>query len=110
MREHDSRTGSVRQEDRANSESATLGVFGGMNLMTLDEYQIEAARTDKQKGRDREELIVPLLGLAGEAGSLLTLYKKWIRDGDDYQILHSRIADELGDVIWYFATIARKAG
>lgn len=78
--------------------------------MTLDEYQIEAAKTDKQKGRDREELIVPLLGLAGEAGSLLTLYKKWIRDGDAYQILDSRIAEELGDVLWYVATIASKAG
>jgi len=78
--------------------------------MTLDEYQIEAAQTDKQKGRTEEGLIVPLLGLAGETGSLLTLYKKWMRDGDAYQVLGSRIAEELGDVLWYVATIAGKAG
>jgi NTP pyrophosphatase (non-canonical NTP hydrolase) len=78
--------------------------------MTLDEYQNEAAKTDKQKGKTEEGLIVPLLGLAGETGSLLTLYKKWMRDGDAYQVLSSRIAEELGDVLWYVATIAGKAG
>ena len=78
--------------------------------MTLDEYQTEAAKTDKQKGKAEEGLIVPLLGLAGETGSLLTLYKKWMRDGDAYQVVGSRIAEELGDVLWYVATIAGKAG
>jgi NTP pyrophosphatase (non-canonical NTP hydrolase) len=78
--------------------------------MTLDEYQNEAAKTDKQKGKTEDGLIVPLLGLAGETGSLLTLYKKWMRDGDAYQVLGSRIAEELGDVLWYVATIAGKAG
>ena len=41
--------------------------------MTFDEYQIEAAKTDKQRGIDNEGVFVPLLGLAGEVGSLLTL-------------------------------------
>jgi len=78
--------------------------------MTLDEYQDEAARTDKQAKDEREGLIVPLLGLAGETGSLLTLYKKWLRDGDAYQVIDARIAEELGDILWYTATIARRAG
>jgi NTP pyrophosphatase (non-canonical NTP hydrolase) len=78
--------------------------------MTFDEYQAEAARTDKQVSIDKEGLIVPLLGLAGEAGSLLTLYKKWLRDGDSYQIASSRIGEELGDILWYLATIARRGG
>jgi hypothetical protein len=79
--------------------------------MTLDEYQREAAKTDKQAAEDdKEGLIVPLLGLAGETGSLLTLYKKWLRDGDAYQIIDTRIAEELGDILWYVATIARRSG
>jgi NTP pyrophosphatase (non-canonical NTP hydrolase) len=79
--------------------------------MTLDQYQVEAAKTDKQTAtQNKDGLIVPLLGLAGEAGSLLTLYKKWLRDGDAYQIVNSRIGEELGDILWYVATIARKSG
>lgn len=78
--------------------------------MTFDEYQIEAAKTDKPVGMDRDGVLVPLLGLAGEAGSLLTLYKKWLRDGDSYQIVGERIGEELGDILWYLATIARRSG
>ena len=79
--------------------------------MTLDQYQVEAAKTDKQTTtQNKDRLIVPLLGLAGEAGSLLTLYKKWLRDGDAYQIVNSRIGEELGDILWYVATIAGKSG
>jgi NTP pyrophosphatase (non-canonical NTP hydrolase) len=77
---------------------------------TFDEYQTQAAKTDKQDGRANEGLVVPLLGLAGEAGSLLTLYKKWLRDGDAYQIVGERIEEELGDILWYLATIARRSG
>jgi hypothetical protein len=78
--------------------------------ITFDEYQTEAAKTDKQDGEANEGLVVPLLGLAGEAGSLLTLYKKWLRDGDAYQIVGERIEEELGDILWYLATIARRSG
>ena len=78
--------------------------------ITFDEYQAEAAKTDKQDGPAEKGLVVPLLGLAGEAGSLLTLYKKWLRDGDAYQIVGERIQEELGDILWYLATIARRSG
>lgn len=78
--------------------------------MTFDQYQAAAEQTDKQGGRDMEGMIVPLLGLAGETGSLLTLYKKWLRDGDSYQIVRERIGEELGDILWYLATIARRSG
>jgi NTP pyrophosphatase (non-canonical NTP hydrolase) len=78
--------------------------------VTFDEYQAEAARTDTQDSMDKEGLVVPLLGLAGEAGSLLTLYKKWLRHGDSYQVVSSRISEELGDILWYLAAIARRSG
>jgi len=78
--------------------------------MTFDEYQSEAAATDKQVGMGKEGMLVPLLGLAGEAGSLLTLYKKWLRDGDSCQIVGERIGEELGDILWYLAAVARRGG
>src|SRR5258706_540056 len=63
--------------------------------MTFDEYQIEATKTDIQGGIDKEGILVPLLGLAGEVGSLLTLYKKWLRDGDPSQFARQRFGTGL---------------
>lgn len=77
--------------------------------MDLQQYQLEASQTDQVPGTDLKSLIVPLLGLAGEAGSLLTEYKKLLRDGEAYQIFKERIAEELGDILWYVANIATKA-
>jgi len=76
--------------------------------MTFDEYQIAAQKTDKTLGTGQDDLLVPLLGLSGEVGSLLTLYKKWLRDGDSYQVVEERIGEELGDILWYVSAVARR--
>src|ERR1700722_5691339 len=76
--------------------------------MTFEEYQARAAATDASEISKGEDFSILLLGLAGEAGSLLTLYKKWLRDGDAFQIVGNRIAEELGDILWYLAAIARR--
>jgi NTP pyrophosphatase (non-canonical NTP hydrolase) len=76
--------------------------------MTFDEYQLAAQKTDKTLGTAPDELLVPLLGLSGEVGSLLTLYKKWLRDGDAYQVVEERIGEELGDILWYVSAVARR--
>jgi NTP pyrophosphatase (non-canonical NTP hydrolase) len=80
--------------------------------MKIREYQLEAQKTDQVPGtrqdEDRTGIMVPLLGLAGEAGTLLTEYKKWIREGESYQIFKDRVAEELGDILWYVANIASK--
>ena len=78
--------------------------------MELNDYQQRAAATDQYTPEDASGMIVALLGLGGEVGSLLTLYKKWKRDGDAYSTINDRIAEELGDVLWYIATIARRSG
>jgi NTP pyrophosphatase (non-canonical NTP hydrolase) len=78
--------------------------------MTLNEYQLQAGATDAQEISKKSDLSVLLLGLAGETGSLLTLYKKWLRDGDAYQIVGDRLSEEMGDVLWYLAAIARHRG
>ncbi|MGH9352991.1 MAG: nucleoside triphosphate pyrophosphohydrolase family protein [Terriglobia bacterium] len=82
--------------------------------MKLREYQLEAQKTDQVPGTRKEDgragIMVPLLGLAGESGTLLTEYKKWLREGESYQIFKERVSEELGDILWYIANIASKEG
>jgi|SRR5579863_9461270 len=76
--------------------------------MTFDEYQMKAKETDQVPGSGDEQKIVPLLGLAGEAGQLLSEYKKFLRDGDAHRLFKERVAEELGDLLWYISTVATK--
>ena len=53
--------------------------------MHFTEYQSAAERTDQAPWSSKEDikpLMIPLLGLAGETGTLLTEYKKYLRDGN----------------------------
>jgi len=72
-------------------------------------YQREAWKTDKVK-EGGDALVVPLLGLAGEVGSVLVEHKKWLRDKEKHRFFKDRIAEELGDVLWYVANVASKTG
>jgi NTP pyrophosphatase (non-canonical NTP hydrolase) len=78
--------------------------------MELDEYQERARESDQRAGTEGEALLIPLLGLAGEAGSLLSEYKKRIRDKEGYPLFADRIKEELGDILWYLSNLATKAG
>lgn len=81
--------------------------------MEFTQYQIEAEKTDQRPQSPEhqlESLMIPLLGLAGESGSLLTEYKKYLRDGDAYKLFRDRVEEELGDILWYVSNIATKAG
>lgn len=72
-------------------------------------YQELASFTDiyATKGMDPWALSVPVLGLAGEAGTLLVAQKKAYRDTDRAVNDPAFVATELGDVLWYAATVAR---
>ena len=51
--------------------------------MKITEYQTAAEKTDQApEVKDLKAMIIPLLGLVGESGSLMTEYKKYLRDGD----------------------------
>ncbi|MDF3071831.1 MAG: pyrophosphatase [Polyangiaceae bacterium] len=77
--------------------------------LTLSAYQERAKATDlKPAGADG--LVIALLGLVGEAGSLLTEYKKRMVDGEAHQGFKAHLAEELGDLLWYLATIATRNG
>lgn len=78
--------------------------------MTLNEYQQAALLTALYP---REHAIVyPALGLNGEAGEVADKVKKVIRDNDgDFSAERKlEIALELGDVMWYIATMASDLG
>ena len=78
--------------------------------MNLNGYQREAQKTDRVPSRKNSEagvdLFVPLLGLAGETGELLSEYKKHLRDGSAHLLFKDRVAEELGDLLWYVANVA----
>ena len=78
--------------------------------MTLDEYQRKALKTNINHGThiffDR------MFGLVGEAGEMADKVKKWIRDDKaDWEKLDKEMmVSELGDVLWYVATLADVLG
>lgn len=77
--------------------------------MDLTDYQTRAAETDLSSD-DEQGLMVALLGLAGEVGELATEHKKRLRDGEAYEGFDRRVAEELGDLLWYVATVASRHG
>ena len=76
--------------------------------MEFNEYQVKAQATDRVPQRGGDGLIVPLLGIVGEAASLQTEYKKWLRDGSGHMFFRDHIREELGDILWYVANLATK--
>lgn len=76
--------------------------------MELNEYQRKAQETaiyPKEIG-----LIYTTLGLVGEAGELANKVKKIIRDhnGEITEDIEIELQDELGDVLWYVANLAKE--
>ena len=46
--------------------------------------------------------------MAGEVGELINEYKKYLRDGGAHERFPDRVAEELGDILWYVAQTATK--
>lgn len=76
--------------------------------MTLNEYQQKALETAIYP----TPIIYPALGLCGESGEVADKVKKVLRDNhsefaDDKK---AEIAKEIGDVLWYCATLSNDLG
>lgn len=78
------------------------------STLTLNEYQAAAETTDKTKGK-AAGLGLPVLGLFGETGSLLSEVKKKQRDTSAYDSYEEGVLEECGDALWYLAIIAAQA-
>lgn len=80
--------------------------------MEFDKYQEEIKKFDAfSQSSDPLDpaFVVKILGLSGEAGEVTEKFKKVIRDGNGKLDEDSKreIVKEMGDVLWYLATIAR---
>ena len=98
---------SITKSDRDTIEVRSRKKTG----MDFQSYQEKALQTDRVPAApdpDNVSLIVPMLGLAGEAGQLLSEYKKHLRDGEAHQLFKERVSEELGDLLWYIANVASK--
>ena len=80
--------------------------------MEFNEYQKKAL--DTALFPKKYKIIYSAIGLGNEAGEVLGKVKKWLRgdDGDGEMSEERKIAlrDELGDVLWYVAVLARDLG
>lgn len=75
--------------------------------MKPNEYQIKAMRT--ARAYDSDYLIMNgVLGLTGEAGEVSDMIKKWRYQG--HELDYRKLAEELGDCLWYVATMAYGIG
>jgi NTP pyrophosphatase (non-canonical NTP hydrolase) len=69
-------------------------------------YQRAARETSQLKLGGPHGAIAPMLGLASEMGSILNVYKKYLRDGIDLAANREFLREELGDLLWYAAAVA----
>lgn len=83
--------------------------------MTINEYQIEALRTERGMNKDPNivdpqtfRLLNGLIGLNGEAGEAIDILKKHLFQGHELDVEH--LALELGDALWYIAVAADAIG
>jgi NTP pyrophosphatase (non-canonical NTP hydrolase) len=72
--------------------------------MDMNEYQNKAWRTVSPNPR----LAHIALGIAGEAGEVADYIKKVVEHGHTLDL--TKLANELGDVLWYLAVMARHIG
>lgn len=79
-------------------------------MLRFNEYQWSAQTTALYKGQGEfMGLTYATLGLSGESGEVADEVKKaWRNDGDVTDERKARIAEELGDVLWYVAAVCNE--
>lgn len=76
--------------------------------MNLDTYQELALRTKAPYSSEPLELATHSLGLVGESGEVADHIKKYL--GHGHELDKTKVAKELGDVLWYVAILAHNLG
>ena len=78
--------------------------------MTLDEYVAWATGigVDRHAGMPEDRMLLEIgLGFASEIGEVVGVLTRWLRD-DEWQ--RDQLADELGDVAYYWARLCAVTG
>lgn len=76
--------------------------------MNAKEYQQLALRTATNLDKPEELMLNGILGLTGEAGECADIVKKYKYQG--HPLDAAKLAEELGDVLWYVAILAEALG
>ena len=72
--------------------------------MQANDYQKEALRTASSI-KEEDLILNGALGLNGEAGEVADILKKHLFQG--HELDKEKLIDELGDVCWYIAILAK---
>lgn len=79
------------------------------DTLKIAQYHDLAQRTSPNDGHDRIDNGV--LGLLGETGELVDLYKKWVYQSKyETEFPAQAAANELGDVLWYLEELSTGLG
>lgn len=76
--------------------------------MELNEYQKLACVTLGKQSSDEKQMLILSLGLCGESGEFADMMKKV--HGHGHIIDYDKLKEELGDVLWYIATLCDTIG
>ena len=80
---------------------------GDETPLTMDTYQQQAKATAVYPEDKAREYLVA--GLAGEVGEVMSLFAKHWR-ADQEWLDYSKVAAELGDVLWFITLLADEVG
>lgn len=77
--------------------------------MKLNEYQKLAKEFDQNPNRKiLKSNIIPLFGIIGESGALISEFKKRFRDKHAHTKFNKNVEEILGNMLWYIANVSSK--
>ena len=79
----------------------------GIDIKDFEDYQQEAWKFAASTAKNPEYLFG---NLGGEAGEVLSVWAKAVRDGTSPEEFYAKVGKELGDVLWMISGIATYYG
>jgi NTP pyrophosphatase (non-canonical NTP hydrolase) len=107
---HSEQEGSRNQGCIKGVSIVTIAVTSESKTINLNDFQVRAAKTDRNPESGISGVHFALLGLFGEVGSVLSELKKKQRDRESYFAYTDSVVEEFGDALWYFSNIAGRCG
>lgn len=78
-----------------------------LTMMTFDQYQQLARRTQNQSIDQTSMFIHSICGLMGELGEVASIYQKKIQG---HPVDNQKVCEELGDLLWFVAEFSDWCG